>query len=422
MSIIQAILASITSGGGGPAYINVYGWSNPMDEGQTNTAYVDYINYPSITLYWAIDNFASASNADWEGGVAPSGSFSVGGTGSTTFSWTTTADMATEGGEGYVLTVGTTPGGTDIINQYLTINDTSTTPKADFTIEWWQKVEYNGQNTRPWSIGLYPTQTISLSYEGHNADYYWINNSIVGNVSQTHAGLGWQHMAYVRNNGVVKGYLNGVEYFSANNNSAITDTTTPLYVGTGELAAGMYQGFIKDLHIIKGVAKYTGNFTPPILPVLTQAQSVFLLSAASDGTKYVDSVGSKSGSVTGTVTWSNDTPFTVLGPYSQYSNQYGTLFGGQKVLTFAFGSYNADLLNVKTRWDVSVNGQSVGTVSADAYDNNGSTVITIPVNFDPSLYNPATWTFTQPDLGGSLYFNSSSYINYGGSADWAMDV
>ena len=417
MSIIQAIIASISSAGGGvPPSISVYGWANPMNEGDTNTAYVDYTNYPSRTLYWAIDNFASASNADWEGGVAPSGSFSVGGNGSASFSWTTTADMATEGGEGYVLTVGTTPGGTDIVNQYLTITDNSTTPKADFTIEWWQKVEYNGQNSRPWSIGLYPTQVIALSYEGHNADYYWINNSPVGSVTKVHAGMGWEHMAFVRNNGVVKGYLNGTEYFSAANSAAITDTTTPLYVGTGEIAAGMFQGFIKDLHIIKGTAKYTGNFTVPAYPITAQTGSVFLLSATSDGTKYVDSAGSKTGTVSGTVTWSSDTPFTAAGPYTQFTN-----VGSGGTIDFTGANYNTDLLNVKAGWTVT-DGTNTGTVTSDAVDlgvfGGYIRISTNLVDTPPGT----TWTFTQPALGGSLYFNSSSYINYGGSADWAMDV
>lgn len=417
MSIIQAILASISSGGNGPASINVYGWSNPMDEGQTNTAYVDYENYPSRTLYWAIDNFASASDADWQGGVTPSGSFSVGGNGSASFSWTTTADMATEGGEGYVLTVGTTLGGNDIVNQYLTINDNSIPLQSNFTVEWWQKVENNLQNSRPWSVGLYPTQTIAVSYEGQSADYYWINNSPIGNVAQSHAGVGWQHMAYVRNNGVVKGYLNGTEYFSTNNNSAIIDTTTPLYVGTGEISAGMYQGYIKDLHIIKGYAKYTGNFSVPTAPIQPQTGSVFLLSATNDGTKYVDSVGSKTASVTGTVAWSSDSPFTAYGPYTQYANTWGNN-GFSWNIDFSGGNYNADLLNVKEGWSVSDGSGGRGAVVSNAVDLGGT--IRINVNFDPAGAN--TWTFTQPIVGGSLYFNSSSYLNYGSSTDWAMDV
>lgn len=460
-----------------------------MNEGQTNTAYVEYTDYPGTTLYWAIDNFASASDADWEGGVAPSGSFYIQGSGSTSFSWTTVADLTTEGSEGYVLTVGTTPGGTDIVNQYLTISDTSVEPpppKANFTIEWWQKVENNNTNARPWSIGLYPTQVIALSYESMSADYYWINNGIVGNVSRNHLTGQWEHMAFVRNNGVVKGYINGVEYFSATNSSEITDTTTPLYVGTGEISAGTYRGYIKDLHIIKGYAKYTGNFSIPYLPITAQTGSVFLLPALSDGTKYNDTAGSKSSSVTGTVTYSEDDPwtypgatFTAIGygnnlitpspmppnlrtglkvsdglgwsdyiinpnyfgniqllslpsspsyvdPYtvSEETNQltininYGGSGGGVSTIEGRFSQYPASvaLSAIRAGWTYLDPNGGTGTITSNAYISGSSVFLNVPESI------LGTWTFTPPNYGGSLYFNGSSYLNYGGSTDWAMDV
>lgn len=426
MSIIQSIIGTnlTISGGGPPPYINVYGWSNPMNEGDTNTAYVQYENYPTTTIFWELDNFASASNDDWQGGVLPSGSFNISGTGTTSFNWTATADMITEGGEGYVLRVGTTFGGSDIVNQYLTISDTSTPPNANFTIEWWQKVENNGTNARPWSIGLYPTQTIALSYESMSADYYWINNSIVGNVSRNHLTGQWEHMAFVRNNGVVKGYINGVEYFSGNNNAEITDTINSLYVGTGEISAGTFRGYIKDLHVIKGYAKYTGNFTPPQVPIIPYAGSKLLLNVASDLNKFTDNINSTASTMTGTVTYSTDIPYTAAGPYTQFTNQWGTGGSGSFVLTFAGGTYNADLANVTPGWTVSVGGNPVATVSGTTgILNSGSgDYIQISLNVDLSGSVPGTFTFTQPALGGSLYFNGSSYLNYGSSTDWAMDV
>lgn len=208
---------------------------------------------------------------------------------------------------------------------------------ADFTIEWWQKVENSGQNPRPWSVGLYPTQIISISYESHTSDYYWINNSYIGFVSQNHIGQGWEHMAFVRNGGIVRGYLNGTQYFNVANSDLIINTSTPLYVGTGEIAAGNYRGYITDLHIIKGTAKYISNFSPPSSPITSDIGSVFLLPAVDDSSKFTDSVGGKSASITGSPIWSADTPY--------------------------IGSSN-----------------------------------------------------------GSIYFDTSSYLDYGASVDWAMDI
>ena len=290
---------------------------------------------------------------------------------------------------------------------------------ADFTIEWWQNVENNNNNARPWSVGLYSTQVLSISYEGGISDYFWINSGFRGFTAQNHVGQGWRHMAYVRSGGVVKGYVNGVQYtgdYPAD--QLITDTTTPLYVGTGELAAGTYKGYITNLHIVKGVAKYLTNFSPSGAPTRPGLGSVMLLSAQDDGSKYTDSVGAKVPSLAGTVSWSASTPFTPTGPFTQYTNTWSSNFGVYTV-DFGGGNYNGNLLNVAIGWIVSDGTGFRGTVTADAFLPTPG-VVRIGVDFDPVGAN--TWTFTQPELGGSLYFDGGSYLNYGASVDWAMDV
>ncbi len=424
MSIIQTIIGTnltISGGGGGPTpTINVSNYTYAMNEGVSNSATVFYDNYPLTTIYWRIVNGSTAAG-DWDGGVTPSGSFNVSGTGSTSFNWTAAADAATESSEYYYLHVGTSLFGFDILNQYLTINDTSTAPVFtydDFTIEWWDKTLSGDPYPRPWAIGLWPDHSIAISYESGN-DLHWINTNYTS-TPQTRIGQGWRHNAFVRHNGVVKGYVNGVQYYTTNSgNLAITSTIQPLYVGTGG-ASGDYTGYIKDLHIVKGYAKYTGNFTPPVLPITPVAGTVFLMNVNSDDSKYVDSSGAKSATVTGTVAYSADIPYTAAGPYSQFTNQTGTVSGSQYYLTYAGATYNADLLNVKQGWTVSIGGSDVATVVANAVDSVGT--IGIQTNVDLTSSMPTTVTFTQPNVGGSLYFDGASYINYGASVDWAIDV
>jgi hypothetical protein len=423
VSIIQTIIGTnltISGGGGGPIpTINVSNYTYAMNEGVSNSATVFYDNYPLTTIYWRIvDGTTSAS--DWDGGVTPGGSFNISGTGSTSFNWIAAADAATEGEQYYYLQVGTSLFGFDILNQYLVINDTSTAPVFtydDFTIEWWDKTLSGDAYPRPWAIGLWPDHSIAISYEGGN-DLHWINTNYTS-TPQARIGQGWRHNAFVRHNGVVKGYVNGVQYYTTNSgNLAITSTIQPLYVGTGG-ANGDYTGYIKDLHIVKGYAKYTGNFTPPVLPITPVAGTVFLMNVNSDGTKYVDSSGAKSATVTGTVAYSADIPYIAAVPYSQFTNQTGQ-GGGTNFLTYAGPTYNTDLLNVKQGWIVSIGGNDVATVIANAVDNGG--IIDIAVNVDLTSSMPAVVTFTQPNVGGSLYFDGASYINYGASVDWAIDV
>jgi hypothetical protein len=139
-----------------------------------------------------------------------------------------------------------------------------------------------------------------------------------------------------------------------------------------------------------------------------------LLRAVNDGSKYTDTVGAKVPSLTGTVTWSADTPFTAIGPFTQFTNVYGN-----NIIDFSGGNYNGNLLNVVAGWIVSDASGVRGTATKDAY-LAAPGVIRIEVDFDNTGTN--TWTFTQPEFGGSLYFEGSSYLDYGGSVDWAMDV
>jgi len=289
-------------------------------------------------------------------------------------------------------------------------------PVADFTIEWFQKVEYNGQNSRPWSIGLYPTQSIAISYEGHINDYYWINNSAIGNVAQVHAGSGWEHMAFVRSSGVVYGYRNGSQYFSVPFNSPITDSSSLFYVGTGEMAAGMYQGYLTNLHVMKGVAKYTGNFTPTTSPIVATTGSVFLMNTHTAPTVFDDSAGGKiTGSVAGPPQWSSDSPFTAAGPY--VTNEY-TLSNQGISSIYVVKLTNPNTLNVKPGWLVTSANYS-GTVTS-VTDPAGDYYAVTMTNIIGTLDNEIA-TFTQPGLG-SVYFDSSRFVAYAASTDWAMDA
>ena len=291
-------------------------------------------------------------------------------------------------------------------------------PVADFTIEWWQKVENApGQNSRPWSVGLYSTQILSLSYERLSSDYFWINNSFVMTTAQNHIGAGWRHMAYVRSGGVLRGYINGTQYTAnVNTTSLITDTTTPLYVGTGELGAGMYQGYITDLHIIKGTAKYLNNFTAPTSYLnSSELGSVFLLPAKGDGTG-VDIVGSKNPVATGTYTTSADVPFAAQSPVV---TNVPNPFNIPNSELYINRTLTPAIDNVRPGWTF-VSANYSGTVTSSVI-GMGETYRNITLSITSGVMDNSTGTFSPPSLI-SYYFNGSTYLNYGASPDWAMDA
>jgi hypothetical protein len=78
----------------------------------------------------------------------------------------------------------------------------------------------------------------------------------------------WYHIAVVRSNGVTKLYVNGtLDTSFASNAGQVTDATN--YTGTYGVIGAYYtsaygwNGYVDDLRITKGAARYTANFTPP---------------------------------------------------------------------------------------------------------------------------------------------------------------
>jgi len=75
----------------------------------------------------------------------------------------------------------------------------------------------------------------------------------------------WYHFAAVRNGSTVTLYVNGSSVGSYTNSNSIGSTSKTLYIGVqNNGAAWPWNGYIDDLRITKGAARYIGNFTPPV--------------------------------------------------------------------------------------------------------------------------------------------------------------
>ena len=152
----------------------------------------------------------------------------------------------------------------------LVLNNTRALGGGDFTVETW----------------LYPTLTYSATYagildsrtsgNGAGLIYFgyngtantigWLENStylVTALVTQN----AWQHVAVVRASGLLKIYINGVPTGGAANTTSLT---TP-FKFVGKSYDNYYlNGYLFDLRITAGVARYPAPFTPPIIPYLTQ--------------------------------------------------------------------------------------------------------------------------------------------------------
>ena len=157
------------------------------------------------------------------------------------------------------------------------LSGTSGTPAsnmltADFTAEYWFKS--SGFKSSP--FGNAPTQVFNLHYESRStvasATGFGIGTDWLGRLflftnntfqffSNPCSANTWHHVAIVRFNGIITGYLNGAPFGSVTNTTVFTDNQTMLGISFGDLIQSM-DGYFDDLRITR-LARYTTPFTPP---------------------------------------------------------------------------------------------------------------------------------------------------------------
>jgi len=76
----------------------------------------------------------------------------------------------------------------------------------------------------------------------------------------------WYHLAVTRNGNTFRLFIDGVQVGSSTLTTSIFNSTRQITIGADSNAAGAFNGYLDDLRITKGVARYTTNFTPPTEP------------------------------------------------------------------------------------------------------------------------------------------------------------
>lgn len=158
---------------------------------------------------------------------------------------------------------------------------------GDFTVECWIKTTDQAFDI----INQYTSGGTNWSWLVVSGSLYWQNSNAAA--SLYYIGLttlttnptsgSWTHIAITRNGGTLKYWINGVGQSSTiadGNNYA--GSASEVRIGAGYY--GDFQGNISNLRVVKGVAVYTGNFTPSTSP-LSATQSASTNVAAITGSQ-----------------------------------------------------------------------------------------------------------------------------------------
>ena len=167
----------------------------------------------------------------------------------------------------------------DGTGDYLSTPDNAawTLSSGDWTIEMWVRLDTltNGASNYQCFLGQYADDNNrwNICYSGTD-DWLYIASGVGGSFTGTHLASSaqginagqWYHIAAVRSGTTTSFYVDGV--LKASSTVTYTDISSPLNIGYNYYSGGQFttKGYIDDLRITKGVARYTSGFTPPTTP------------------------------------------------------------------------------------------------------------------------------------------------------------
>ena len=158
----------------------------------------------------------------------------------------------------------------DGTDDYIGLNDQlgSAYGTGDFTIETWVYMTSAPSNYYYiWAQGSSTSGTNNFGvYYQSNVLKVWHNGGAAITGTNALSLNTWHHVALSREGTSLKLFLDGTQEGStATNSSNITSSATGLtiarWIEIGD--TGAWTGYISDLRITKGLARYTSNFTPP---------------------------------------------------------------------------------------------------------------------------------------------------------------
>ena len=258
------------------------------------------------------------------------------------------------------------PGGSTSTTSRLIYQLSSTTTFAfgtgDFTIEAW---------VFPRSTLTLPNASFILDFRsGNNVIMYLAYNSstssynLYGWTGNAASGINlneWNHVAIVRESGSEKGFVNGVEKYSASETS--NHGNAGITIGNRYASTwGPFDGFISNVRVVKGTAVYTSNFTPSTSP-LTNVTNTVTLGLRSN--RFVESVASVTPSPSdSTIKIQPFSPFAPSAAYDAAVNSGSGYFDG-----------GSDYLRLPTSSDFDFSGSF--TIEAWVYLQDTSTANTV---------------------------------------------
>lgn len=134
---------------------------------------------------------------------------------------------------------------------------------GDFTVDFWVRYETIIAGDQEFFSHDAGSTEFSLSYNENVPSLQFMIAG--GNSYQTvdlNTGI-WYHIAYVRSGTSAYIFKDGIQLGTASTNSGNANSTAGITIGANNGGGDRLNGWIDELRVSKGVARWTTNFTPP---------------------------------------------------------------------------------------------------------------------------------------------------------------
>jgi len=150
---------------------------------------------------------------------------------------------------------------------------------SDFTIEFWMYMTSFSDGKAILSKGWPTLNAPFLIYQdtvNNIVAFYSSSNGSSWSIADRQTIISapqinqWYHVAISRSGNTFRLFSNGQLTTTFTSSSSLFNTTQQITIGSGSnTSANNFAGYIQDLRITKGVARYTAAFTPPTAPFPT---------------------------------------------------------------------------------------------------------------------------------------------------------
>lgn len=326
--------------------------------GRTATRTFNWIVSVAADTYWMYTTLL----LNGEGSAASNNAQNISFVDGSTNAFTVTRFGDTHQGTNSPFSAGSWSNYFDGTGDYLQLSDNAAFDfgTGDFTIECWFMrtatptstyhpiIGGNGSGIYAW--GLYHTSGNEIMLINDVKNIFTTSGASISNNR-------WYHVAAVKTSGVLKIFVNGVQYFSAADTTAYNITASGLRIGDdANHANGWFFGYISNLRVVKGTAVYTSAFTPSTT-ALTAVANTSLLTCQSN--RIIDNSTNAF-----TITKNGDTTVTKFSPFKGVTDYSPTTHGGS-----AYFDGTGDYLTIPSNAAFSF---STGDFTIEAWVNNST--------------------------------------------------